>query len=206
MSCSPFDLRDYFLKELAEPDSRQVETHLRACAACREELDRLRVTEAALLTLREEEIPQRIAFVSDKIFEPSPARRWWAAFWNSGARLGFASAAMLSAALLVSAFTRPAPAPVPGVAPAPVVSAAAMQQEIDRKVAEAVVKASTDIEARHAKKTADTVAAIEKRAELDRQSLVLAMEKNFEYMSKRMNRFTVAQAGYGPPREEGEAK
>jgi anti-sigma factor RsiW len=206
MSCSPFDLRDYFLKELAEPDNRQVETHLRGCAACREELDRLRVAEAALLTLREEEIPQRIAFVSDKIFEPSPARRWWAAFWNSGARLGFASATMLSAALLVSAFTRPAPAPAPGVAPAPAISAAAMQQEIDRKVTEAVLKASTDIEARHAKKTADTVAAIEKRAELDRQSLVLAMEKNFEYMSKRMNRFTVAQAGYGPPREEGEAK
>jgi hypothetical protein len=38
-------------------------------------------------------------------------RRWLAAFWNSGARLGFASAAMLSASLVVFAL-KPAPAPV----------------------------------------------------------------------------------------------
>ena len=100
MSCSPFDLRDYFLKELPEPEGKQVEVHVKTCGACREELERLRMTEAALVSLRDEEMPQRLAFVSDKIFEPSPARRAWAAFWNSGARLGFASAAMLSAALV----------------------------------------------------------------------------------------------------------
>ena len=101
MSCSPFDLRDYFLKELPEPEGKQVELHIKSCAACREELERLRMTEAALVSLRDEEMPQRLAFVSDKIFEPSPVRRAWAAFWGSGARLGFASAAMLSAALVV---------------------------------------------------------------------------------------------------------
>jgi anti-sigma factor RsiW len=101
MSCSPFDLRDYFLKELPGPEGKQVEVHIKTCSACREELERLRATEAALVSLRDEELPQRLAFVSDKIFEPSPARRAWAAFWDSGARLGFASAAMLSAALVV---------------------------------------------------------------------------------------------------------
>lgn len=206
MSCSPFDLRDYFLKELSDPEGRQVEGHLKSCPACREEFDRLRVTEAALFTLREEEIPQRIAFVSDKIFEPSPLRRWWQSFWASGARLGFASAAMLSVALLVSAFVRTAPAPAPGAgSTAPAVSAAAMQSEIDRRVADAVLKVSTEIEARQARKTAEAVAALEKRGDMDRQALVLAMEKNFEYMGKRMSRFTVASAGYGPPRvEEGD--
>jgi anti-sigma factor RsiW len=79
MSCSPFDLRDYFLKELPGPDGKQVEVHIKICAACREELERLRVTEAALVSLRDEEMPQRLAFVSDKIFEPSPVRRAWAA-------------------------------------------------------------------------------------------------------------------------------
>src|ERR1035438_2905432 len=111
MSCSPFDLRDYFLRELADPQQRQVEDHVKVCQQCREELDRLRITEAALFSLRDEEIPQRIAFVSDKIFEPSPWRRWWAAFWASKARLGFASACLLSAAIVVYAF-RPVPAPV----------------------------------------------------------------------------------------------
>jgi anti-sigma factor RsiW len=101
MSCSPFDLRDYFLKELPGPEGKQVEVHIKTCAACREELERLQVTEAALFSLRDEEMPQRLAFVSDKIFEPSPVRRAWAALWVSGARLGFASAAMLSAAFVI---------------------------------------------------------------------------------------------------------
>src|SRR5205823_3638203 len=113
MSCSPFDLRDYFLKELPEPDRREMEIHVKGCSACREELDRLGITGAALFSLREEEIPQRIAFVSDKIFEPSPVSRWWAAFWGSAPRLGFASAAMLSAAILVFSIMRTAPAPAP---------------------------------------------------------------------------------------------
>ena len=106
MSCSPFDLKDYFLKEMPEPQRRRTEEHIRQCQACREELDRLRLTEAALFALREEEIPQRIAFVSDKVFEPAAWRRWWAAFWGSAARLGFASAAMLSIAILVFALMR----------------------------------------------------------------------------------------------------
>ncbi len=147
MSCSPFDLRDYFLHELAGPhQQRQVEVHVKTCASCREELDRLRITEAALRYVADEEIPQRIAFVSDKIFQPSPWRRWLAAFWNSGARLGFASAAMLSASLVFFAL-RPAPAPVfsamrppapPTVTQVSGVSEAEVQQRIQSAVETAV--------------------------------------------------------------------
>jgi hypothetical protein len=82
MSCSPFDLKDYFLKELTVPQAAQVEDHIHTCSGCREEFDRLRLTEAALFSLRDEEIPQRIGFVSDKIFEPSPVRRWTYEFWE----------------------------------------------------------------------------------------------------------------------------
>jgi len=148
MSCSPFDLRDYFLQELADPHQRrQVEAHVKTCGPCREELDRLRIAEAALRCLADEEIPQRIAFVSDKIFEPSPWRRWLAAFWNSGARLGFASAAMLSASLVVFAL-KPVPAPVISVvrpaapATATVTQAAAVPEaEVQRRIHAAVEKA-----------------------------------------------------------------
>ena len=111
MSCSPFDLKDYFLQELPSPERVQVEAHVNHCLACREELDRLQLTASALFSLRDEEIPQRIAFVSDQIFEPSPLRRWFTAFWGSTARLGFASALMLSASIFYFAATRPAPAP-----------------------------------------------------------------------------------------------
>ena len=144
MSCSPFDLRDYFLEELPDPHRRLVEAHVKTCGPCREELDRLRVMGAALRSSLDEEIPQRIAFVSDKIFEPSPWRRRLAAFWNSGARLGFAGAAMLSASLLVFAF-RPAPAPVTVVrtvtAPAQATPAAASETEIQERIQAAVDKA-----------------------------------------------------------------
>jgi anti-sigma factor RsiW len=100
MSCSPFDLRDYYFNELTEPERKQVEVHTRSCGACQEELERLRLAGAALLSLGDEEIPQRLAFVSDKVFEPAPWRRALSSFWGSAARLGFAAAAMLSVALI----------------------------------------------------------------------------------------------------------
>jgi len=203
MSCSPFDLRDYFLKELPEADRRQVDLHIQGCALCREELDRLHLTQAALLTLRDEEVPQRIAFVSDKIFEPSPARRWWTALWSSGPRLGFASAALLSAALVFSAVTRPAPLP----APAPASSAsratpAALQEEIDRRVAAAVTQAAARLEERQSRQTADLLSTLEKRYDLDRKGLILAMDENLQYLQKRLNRYIVASNQYDAPRSD----
>ncbi len=77
MNCSPFDLRDYFFEELGQAEKRQVEAHVRECNGCREELDRMRSTQQSLLRLKEEEMPRRIAFVSDKVFEPSWLARWW---------------------------------------------------------------------------------------------------------------------------------
>jgi len=170
MSCSPFDLRDYFLKELSDPERRQVELHVRSCPPCREELDRLQVTETALFALREEEIPQRIAFVSDKIFEPSPWRRALAGFWNSSARLAFASAAMLSIAVVVYSFSRPAPAPVVATTtPAPAaVSPATVQQQIEAAVTQAVAQS----EARQARKLDEQISQMKQLvawAETDRE-------------------------------------
>ena len=100
MACSVFDVRDYFFGELPESERGPVEAHLAACSDCATELDQLRALRGNLMMLRDEEAPRRIGFVSDKIFEPSPVRRWIGGFWLSGARLGFASAAMLSVGLL----------------------------------------------------------------------------------------------------------
>lgn len=102
MSCAPSDLRDYIFGELNEADALAVASHAKTCAGCREELERLRTTQASLLTLRDEEMPQRIAFVSDRVWEPSGLRRWWLSVWNSGPKLVFASAAMLSLAIIYS--------------------------------------------------------------------------------------------------------
>lgn len=165
MSCSPFDLKDYFLQELPSPQRVQVEAHVKTCLTCREELERLQLTGAALFSLRDEEIPQRIAFVSDQIFEPSPLRRWFSGFWGSTARLAFASAAMLSASILYFAATRQAPAPdavtTRSRAVATMASVTPTPQEIQQQIQQAVSNAVTEVEARQAEKTKQLVAYIE---------------------------------------------
>lgn len=178
MSCSPFDLKDYFLQELNDPRERQqVEAHVRGCQPCREELERLQLTQAALFHLREEEIPQRIAFVSDQVFEPSLWRRALAAFFNSGARLGFASAAMLSTALIVFAVTRPAPVPAPAPAPAGPSTAA-----IEQRVQAAVDKAAQEIEARYTARTEQLVKAIQQRDDKERRLMLASFDAQIDYM------------------------
>jgi len=201
MSCSPFDLKDYFLKELTDPQQLQMEAHIHDCQACREELDRLRLTQTALFSLRDEEMPQRIAFVSDPVFEPSPWRRWWSGFWGSSARLGFASAAMLSGALVFFAVTRPA-AVVQKMVETPVQTAAAVapseaeiQQRVNRAVNAAVAVA---VDRAVAVRTRDIVAQLEQA----RSSLVLA-DANFEIWRKR-DLVKYRQATNFAPAERGE--
>jgi hypothetical protein len=182
MKCSPFDLKDFFLKELTDPQAAQVEEHIHTCPECREEFDRLRLTEAALFSLRDEEIPQRIAFVSDKIFEPSPWRRWISGFWGSAGRLGFASAAMLSAAIVFSSVNKtPASAPAkdlvaiqPTVATGP--TAEEIQTRIDRAVTAAVDKAVTQ-----SGETTKLVADLRRQNEEARSMLVVAVGQLDEY-------------------------
>ena len=199
MSCSPFDLRDYFLQELDAPQRRLVESHVKTCSGCRAELDRLQVTESALLTLREEEIPQRIAFVSDPVFEPSPLRRFFSDFWGSAARLGFASAAMLSVALVVFALHRPAPAPAPVIALAPAgVTRVATDADIRPLIDAAVAKAVAEVEARQTVKTNQLVAEVEQA----RQRLQLAAEQYD--LSQKRNKSAMLVAGFfNPPAEQG---
>src|ERR1700679_844336 len=97
------EVRDYAFGELPEGKRGAGEEHVAGCAQCSAELDGLQLTTAALRILPDQEIPQRIAFVSDKVFEPSATARWFSGFWNSASKLGFASACILGAALVVSA-------------------------------------------------------------------------------------------------------
>ena len=195
MSCSPFDLRNYFLKELPDSDERQVEAHVRNCQPCLEELDRLRLTEAALFALREEEIPRRIAFVSDQVFEPSPWRRWWAGLWASTARLAFASAAMLSIAIMVAALRPVGQIAVlrPG---APPVVQAVSDTEIQSRIDTAVAKAVAQVDARQTGKTKQLMADVGTA----RQQLLWAASE-FDLYQKRVNTVRVL-ASYGPPRAD----
>jgi len=188
MSCSPFDLRDYILGELAADERRQVDRHIRACTGCHDDGERLRTTHATLLALRDVEIPQRIGFVSDKVFEPSGWRRVWQAFWGSSARLAFASAAMLSIALLAFTFYRPAAVPAASVGTtAARVDTARVEAAVAQRVASAVDKAVAETEARQSRRTADLLAAAEQRFEQQRQADTQNVAERISVLEKRYN-------------------
>jgi hypothetical protein len=108
MSCKLEDRRpdwkSYALGELDARARQEAESHVAACADCQDELAGLRVTLDAMATLREEELPRRIAFVSDKVFEP----RWYQRLFL---RPSFAAAGLIAAAILVHAFVRPMSSP-----------------------------------------------------------------------------------------------
>ncbi len=95
MSNSPYDLREYLFDELTPEQRREVEHYLKTSSEAREELEQLKTTQSALLSVPDEEVPRRIAFVSDKVFEPSLGLRLWRQFWDAAPRLAFGLAAIL---------------------------------------------------------------------------------------------------------------
>jgi anti-sigma factor RsiW len=195
MSCSPIDLRDYFMGELPESSKPKVIAHIKTCDNCREELDRLRMTQTALLSLPDEELPQRIRFVSDKVFEPSPFRRWLDGFWTSTAKLGFASAAILSGALVFSTLHKPATVTSDRATPLPAAVVSQTQPaDIQRQVDEAVRRAVAESETRQARKTEALLAEDRRQNELSRQELKLQVKDWADFTEKRLNQARVELA------------
>jgi len=92
------ELKDYLLGELTPDEKRRVEERLATDAEYRLEYERLQLTQTALLAAPGLEMPRRIAFVSDPVFEkpsqPSFWQRLFAPTWAYGC------AAMLSVAIL----------------------------------------------------------------------------------------------------------
>ena len=113
------DWKAYVLRELGQDAHRQAEAHVATCSICHEEVAKLRLTLDTLSTLREEEMPRRIAFVSDKVFEP----RWWQRVFNPT----FAAGVLVAVAILIHG------------------SMGTSQAQVDA----AVTKAISQVEARH---------------------------------------------------------
>ena len=90
------ELKDYLLGELRDEEKRRVEERLAADAEYRLEFERLQLTQTALLAAPEPEMPRRIAFVSDPVFEKPSL--WQRLFASPMAAYG--CAAMLSCAIL----------------------------------------------------------------------------------------------------------
>jgi predicted RNA-binding protein with RPS1 domain len=159
--------------------------------AAPEDRDRLANTIAALRAVPDEEPPRRIAFVSDKVFEP----KWWQRFpaW------GFASATALAAAIVTHGYvTRPVTQVITAQAPAvsAPVDAQALEVQLDQKIEMALRKASADNDARVKAAVEET----ERRLNFEHRAALLTVEENMNLMRKQMNRMFVATADLGDAR------
>ena len=198
MTCPEFDWKGYVLDELPDPERRRMEEHLQSCAACSQEVEALTLTTAALRRLPAREMPRKISFVSDPIFEPN----WWQRFWSSAPRLGFAAAAMLSLAIVVHAFVPRAAAPQ---APAPVVASAGMEQRIQEEVARrlpaavnAAVNAQVQTRIQPAMaEFAGRLDAYQKQARDQRNADLRDIDAAFTSLQKKVNNVYLSAARYG---------
>ncbi len=166
----------------------ELREHLRSVPP--EEAERLETTLAALRALPDEEIPRRIAFVSDKVFEP----KWWQRFpiW------GLASAAMLSFAVMAhGVMVRPIRS---NIALTPVVDTSALETQFNQRLEAALKKAQAENDA----KLKAAVAETRERLEFDHRATMVAVEENFEIIRKQMNRMYMASADVSEP--EGAAR
>jgi anti-sigma factor RsiW len=189
MTCS-FDLKEYALGESSRDEARRIEAHAAECGGCGDEIARLQLTRSALLSLRDEEPPRRIAFVSDKVFEP----RWYQRLWNSTAQLAFLGAAMLACAILVHAFVaRPVMAPAATVA----VDTKAIEREVAGRLNDAVAKAVADSESRQQKRTAELLAAAGQKYELDRRATIVAVTEQSRMLQKQLANMYVTANNMG---------
>jgi anti-sigma factor RsiW len=193
--CDREQLRDFAFDELAAPARGAMERHLAGCEACAAELAQLQLTTAALRVLPDREIPQRIAFVSDKVFEPGLAQRFFDRFWRSSAQVVFASACLMVIAAVISTM-QPGP-----IRDRPVMTRAqwtVVQAEIDKAVSAAVTRAREE-DARVLKAAVENA---NRKSERQKRELMVAMSEQMSTLQKRLGVLT-EYAMVGPERNSG---
>ena len=167
---------DYAFDELAPAERKSMAQHLTTCASCAGELDSLRLTTAALRVLPDIEVPRRIAFVSDKVAETG----WFAGFWNSAARLGFAAACVLAVGLSFSAYHRPADVHTTGQ------TSYLSKADVDAAVNKAVALAVDRVQAENTRLTKAAFDEVENRYAQKNLAMMVSMLENSERNKKRM--------------------
>ena len=173
------ELNDYAFDELEPESRRSLEQHIAACPECASQLVQLRLTTAALRALPDVEAPQRIAFISDKVFAPSPVARWFSSFWNSAARLGFASACVLAIAIVVFSANRHPAAPPPQTA------------DYTSQINDAVKKAVAAVRDEDAHTTRALLEAADRKHQQEHRALMVAVQENLTLLQKRYSTFSM---------------
>ena len=179
MTCAGFDWKAYVLDEVAAAERDSYEKHLAGCAHCASEIQELRLTLVALRRLPQLEPSRRISFLSDPVIQSS----WWQRFWRSAPQLGFASAGLLSVALVAGAWIlRPGP-----TSPAPISQLTQsqiderVQQEVEKRLAVLTAEAQKQNEAALAR-----VTELEKRVQEQRSRDLKDVRESFGYLERQM--------------------
>lgn len=151
------ELKDYLLGELSASERRQVEDRLAADAEYRLEYERLALTQQSLLAAPEPEMPRRIAFVSDPVFDRQPSfwQRLFAPAWAYGC------AALLSCAILAHGYLGREAA-----------DESVIQARIDKAVAQ--------VRAENEKRYEQMVVAVEKTFEYQRRESLRLERASYE--------------------------
>jgi anti-sigma factor RsiW len=195
MSCKLEDRRpdwkSYALGELDTRARQEAESHVSACADCQDELAELRMTLDAMATLREEELPRRIAFVSDKVFEP----RWYEKLFL---RPSFAAAGLIAAAILVHAFVRPVNAPANAAQAIAQVDTRAIESRV---TAEVTARLQSEMAAAVNSAVTKAVADTEKRDDQRTAALLSASDRRYsdaaDFLNKQVTRIYALNTGAG---------
>ncbi|MBS1826400.1 MAG: hypothetical protein JST93_13850 [Acidobacteria bacterium] len=177
------ELQAYMLGELSPAKRKEAEQHLGANPEAAQEAERLGTVIAALKRLPEEEPPRRIAFVSDKVFEP----KWYERLWATGPRAAFASAAMLALSIVAHGFVT-APKPAPAVTATATVPKEIIAQEVNAAVTKAVAEVRAEANAQSQKLVQTALADAEKKFAIERRADWLAVEASIDTMRKQLNR------------------
>lgn len=199
MSCPDFDWNGYVLGETPPEERERHARHLAACAACRQETESLQATLQAMRRLPESEIPRRIAFVSDPVFEP----RWWQRLLASGPRAALASSALLAAAILAHGFIAQAP-PAP-----PAAEVASIEREVEKQVARRLPAAVEErvraelqpalarLASRIDELESSRLASVEKKFAQQRAEDIRDLRGAFDDVERRLSAIQMMAARYG---------
>jgi anti-sigma factor RsiW len=184
------DLNAYALGEGTAAEREAAAAHLAATPEARDEFERLQFALTALACVRDEEIPRRIAFVSDPVFEPS----LWQRFWASTPRLSFVGAGMLAVAITAHGFLM-RPVPVQTAAPIAQVTKADIDAAVQQAVTSAVQAVEAKTDARVRQEVTLAVDRTEKRFTQEIQLMSATMQENETMLRKQLNRLYVTNAG-----------
>jgi anti-sigma factor RsiW len=191
------DIKAYALGEATAAERRSVEAHLPGCPACSAEFESLGVLRSALLSARDsmydEAPPRRIAFVSDKVFEPT----WWQRInWFQ-----LLAPTALAAAAAFAVVRTQAPAPVAPVAQADANVEHRIAEAVAAQVDSAVKQAVAESESRADARAAQLVQATERRMRLEHNrtmnEAMAVVEANFDLLRKRQAQYLRASADRG---------